>query len=139
MCIDCATNFVLNSSGLCECAANYYYYKSSCLAACPTGYYKDSTADNICLACLKPCKVCTTDITCSVCNDGYKFVSSLSRCVCLNEYSLFNLTTCVETCPLGYYANHLTYNCEECNFHFKLFFVEFFYLHYKFKCFSCSK
>lgn len=112
-CLNCSTNFLVDVQGTCKCDKDYFYYEQQCLKSCPDGFYRNFTT-NTCLKCLQPCKVCQSDVICSVCNDGYKFVSSLSKCICLNDYSLLNNTKCVESCPSGYYGDKMTYNCEKC-------------------------
>ena len=74
-----------------SCSVDYYFFPSEglCEPNCPPIKYKDESTRK-CLDCQPPCKSCSgpTNNECTSCVSGYYLLN----------------TTCVTTCPSGYYA-----------------------------------
>jgi proprotein convertase subtilisin/kexin type 5 len=88
-----------------SCAANLYYLSNSCLTACPTGYYADSS---------KQCQLCAAG--CYSCFGAS--ASSCSKCLTLANttvYYLKDLSTCSQSCDPGYYGNDTLHLCVACS------------------------
>lgn len=108
-CLSCSYNYLLNST---------------CLSACPVGYYKDE-ATLTCLACLPSCYTCASASSCTSCLSGCLYSGScLSSCPSLQFFRqtssngsfcscvqcIYPCSTCTSesvclTCLEGYYYN----------------------------------
>ena len=78
-----------------------------CLGICRTGYYLDSLTRSC------HCK-CFIMLECSpLCSECYS--SSSSECISCKPGYLKHGTSCVITCPSGYYAN-INNECTQCSF-----------------------
>ena len=90
---------------LCDyCSSGYYLQMDlvTCASTCPTGYWTNPIS-NICSACNSSCQDCTG--------------SSNTQCTsCSSEYYLQpNSTSCLNTCPDGYFKDTQALTCDPCN------------------------
>ena len=88
-----------------SCKLGYFLQPSSttCLDSCPTiGYWQDTT-NHLCASCNNWCSECTGSLNtqCSACSPGY-FLQPSS-------------TTCLDTCPDGYWGDSLSHTCVLCH------------------------
>ena len=93
--------------GVSSAPANHYliYGTTLCNPNCPAGQYANST-NYKCLLCSSNCLTCvTTSTNCLTC--GFSTIGA-------NLY-LFG-SSCLLTCPNGYYANPLTSTCDICHY-----------------------
>ena len=108
----CATCFgaalsACSSCGVSSAPANYYlvYATTTCAPSCPNGQYANATAFQ-CMLCSSNCLTCvTTSTNCLTC--GFSTAGA-------NLY-LFG-SSCLLTCPNGYFANSATFTCDACHF-----------------------
>ena len=109
ICVPCNVACVLCSDGThtqcTACSPGYFLQPSPstvCLNACPDGYWGNS-GSNSCDTCNAACAICTgpSDTQCSACNSGY-FLQPSS-------------TTCLDSCPIGYWGNTTSNTCMECD------------------------
>ena len=101
----CSNCFASGNSSCTACATGYFLQPNSttCLSSCPSsGYYKNLLT-NICTTCAAGCKACTSSTlsSCTSCNEGY--------------YLQPSGTSCLTTCPTGYFGNQTTNACSACN------------------------
>ena len=76
-----------------------------CVDSCPSpGYWQDTT-NHICADCHTACSVCTgsSNTQCSACKPGY-FLQPAP-----------DVTTCLSTCPVGYWKDDTNNKCMPCN------------------------
>ena len=89
--------------------SSYSYYVNgailNCIYTCIDGTFADNTTMN-CSSCYNNCRTCRNSSFCTRCSANYYLLSvaSSSR---VNE--------CVDSCPLGYYADANTSTCKPCN------------------------
>jgi hypothetical protein len=69
-------------------------------STCIDGYYRDTTAASVCIACPSPC------YTCSVLNP--------STCLSCNNGNFLDETSCISLCPSGEYAIESSWSCNSC-------------------------
>jgi len=74
-------------------------WKNECLDPCPDFTYK-SKLGNVCLSCVSPCDLCSSEADCISCSNG--FYMSGTKCVTKDE------------CPAGTYPDDETHYCKEC-------------------------
>ena len=107
-----------------SCNDGYFLQPSSttCLSNCPSGKWKDTannicvdscpspgywqdTTNHICADCHTACSVCTgsSNTQCSACKPGY-FLQPAP-----------DVTTCLSTCPVGYWKDDTNNKCMPCN------------------------
>ncbi len=130
----CLTCTNASSNGCTACTnvsgTNYYLNGTTCLLSCPSGSYNNTA--NSCAVCTAPCSTCSlTGTNCTSCVTGYILsVNTCSICTapcatCSNilsnctsctagTYYLSIGNTCPATCPVGYYSNATTKNCDNC-------------------------
>ncbi len=96
-CIACPSNCVsCSSSSSCNaCDGAYYLSQGSCVTACPST--SPIIVNSECTACGPECATCA---------------ESPSNCLTCTLFYFKYSYTCVQTCPLSYYSNELTYTCE---------------------------
>lgn len=103
-CITCSVT--AENCSTTSCPANFFYLNNSCLSACPTGYYPDSS---------RQCQICATG--CSICFASG--ASSCTKCMTLTNNTAYylkkDLNTCATTCDDGYYGNSTTNLCVACS------------------------
>ncbi|XP_019410471.1 PREDICTED: proprotein convertase subtilisin/kexin type 5 isoform X4 [Crocodylus porosus] len=83
-----------------SCSKNRHLLNTTCVEACPDGYYVDSD-EGRCFTCHSTCQTCNGkhSTQCLSCKPGwYKQGDG-----------------CVEFCPVGYYASNSTGLCQKCN------------------------
>jgi proprotein convertase subtilisin/kexin type 5 len=108
----CATCFGSSLSNCYSCnasstAVNYYlvYGTNTCNNLCPDGQYANSTIYQ-CLLCNANCLTCvTTSSYCLTC--GFSTIGA-------NLY--LHVSSCLLTCPDGYYANSVGNTCDPCHY-----------------------
>ena len=89
------------------CSSNLYLQStigpSSCLTSCPTNSYS-STLNYVCLFCDSSCSTCQGALSnqCYSCVVGLYLQSS-------------SPSTCLSTCPVGYYGDNTTGTCKLCD------------------------
>ena len=75
-----------------------------CSQFCPRGQFIDSSILYLCIACAPQC------VTCSMHADNCTQIDG-----CARGYYYYTLnTSCIATCPDGYFANVLTSTCDLC-------------------------
>lgn len=83
---------------------SYYYYNSSCITTCPSGYYASSSG-NTCQVCANPCLTCSgSNVYCTSCFT--------------NKYLSTRLGTCGDAsiCNASYeYPDSTTFKCTNCS------------------------
>ena len=113
ICVLCDSSCLVCTGSLnSECSAcNPGYFlqpapsTTTCLNSCPaTGYWKDAT-NHICVPCDAACSICTgsNNDQCSECNVGYFLQPSPAT------------TTCLDSCPVGYWGDPTSNTCTECD------------------------
>ena len=98
------------------CSAPGTYYSpvdNSCVTTCPDGYYpKDSEyPDNQCEKCYQYNPPTNLGGTCTTCSGP-----DSNQCLSCNSTQFFDSTTstCVNSCPVGYWGNSSSSKCELC-------------------------
>ena len=118
----CKTCQSSNSSSCTSCYTTTYLNGNTCISSCPGTTFADNTT-NICQPCVSPCLLCQSLTFCLSCLDVNKFliggscIGCTSPCVtCLNTtntctscststgYPYLLNSSCVNTCPGGYYG-----------------------------------
>ena len=96
LCRSCSTGCIncLNNTVCRNCSAAFFLYKDQCILSCPPGTYKSS---NICLPCSSNCLTCSNASSCINCNSQFFLLPGLNA----------SLTSCLTSCPLGYYPKIL--------------------------------
>ena len=89
-----------------SCYTGTYLSVSTCITACPAGYYPSTSAPWTCLACVSPCATCTgaLNTNCLTCISSQYLLPA--------HGSVTN--TCVSTCPNGWYPRTDTNFCGLC-------------------------
>ena len=84
-----------------SCDSGKYLYQNECVTICPDGYYENSTT-NICEKCDQSCSICrgASQDQCTECSYGY--------------FSVPDQSTCVKSCPSGYWLNVSILTCSPC-------------------------
>ena len=112
---ECATCFGPSATSCLTCPTGTYYFSvdKTCLSTCPPGYYANglSNPNNLCVQCYQNNPPSSPDGTCLTCNGPYS-----NNCLSCGNFQYLDSTTgkCVNTCPIGYYANPTTNKCEKC-------------------------
>ena len=124
------------------CKTNYYLQPepsdTTCLDSCPSIRYWPDPATNTCEECHSFCSECSgpNSNECSSCSSGY-FLQGASTCIachpacsvctgsldsqcsaCKTNYYLQpspSETTCLDSCPDGYWPDDLTNKCQTCH------------------------
>ena len=111
----CATCFGGGATSCLSCPTGTYYFSvdKTCLSTCPPGYYHNglSNPNNLCVQCYQNNPPSSPDGTCLTCNGPYS-----NNCLSCGNFQYLDSTTgkCVNTCPIGYYANPTTNTCQKC-------------------------
>ena len=108
-CIQCTTACTKCSDGTATqcsaCNATYYLqpapHPTTCTNTCPSGYYEVSSS-NTCGQCTSPCSDCNSSAT------------QCSSCVATYYLQPNGGTTCLQSCPAGYYEDSSTTLCGQC-------------------------
>lgn len=89
-CLEC-----LSKTKCVSCVVGFSLLASSCVAACPDGYFSNGT---VCSKCYYRCRTCSLTVdNCTSCAIGF-----LTNGTCLN------------TCPFGTYAELSSMSCQSC-------------------------
>ena len=100
-CLTCSGTTNLDCT---SCKSGFFLQPNSnqCLTSCPTKYYKDTTVSK-CIACQLECTTCfgPSNSQCNSCQSGY-FLQPTS-------------TSCLDSCPLGYWSDSSKNICSSCN------------------------
>jgi proprotein convertase subtilisin/kexin type 5 len=99
-CLACNSSNVTCSLCVTSGANKAYFFNQTCVKTCPSNYYPIGGGANSteCIQCDSPCMNCnTTGTNCTSCPSGLY---------------LFN-STCVGTCPTGYFYSNSTNKCED--------------------------
>ena len=99
----CATCTGTNS-GVCNTCysdvAEKYFSGTSCLSACPEGFYNDNL---VCKACPAECKTCSDAKTCTSCKTD-----------ATSQFKFLNGTWCFSQCPDTFYGDS-SFMCQKCS------------------------
>mgnify|MGYP000876556740 FL=1 len=112
---ECETCFGPAATSCLTCPTGTYYFSvdKSCLSTCPPGYYANglSNPNNLCVQCYQNNSPTSPDGTCLTCNGPYS-----NNCLSCGKFQYLDSTTgkCVNTCPIGWYANPSTNTCQKC-------------------------
>lgn len=103
-CINCLDTrcMVCNSTDCLTCSSGAYLYAGSCYTTCPEGTRLEG---NACELCPNGCKTCLTTTNCTSCFNGFLVEGASCVTTCSPGKINFNATSCLSSCPLGYYNN----------------------------------
>ena len=82
-----------------------YSLDQSCLSQCPDGYYEDSV-DHTCKQCDSKCAQCEINAT---------YCQSCTLTAPFEAFLLGTDSSCLTTCPEGYFKNFSNHHCEACH------------------------
>jgi len=99
-CDFCVNNVSVNATKCYQCKDRFYLFEGSCYLSCPVNTSNDDTN-----------YLCVKKQTCNVQNCE-QCLSSLSCKTCQRGYFLSN-NQCVDSCPVGYRADRITWSCLE--------------------------
>ena len=111
----CTTCFGPGATSCLTCASGTYFFSedNSCLSTCPGGFYSNglSNPNNLCVECYQNNPPSYPDGTCLTCSG-----SNSNQCQSCGSLQYLDSTTgkCVNTCPIGYYADPPTNTCIHC-------------------------
>ena len=123
ICIKCSSfcTSCLDSAYYClSCITNYYLYPNdpniTCVAACPTHTFINTTIPRFCQACNDTCENCTTNaFKCTSCYAGFYLYNFSCYNPCpLQTYTNSN-TTCAPCFSLCYECGTISTNCTVCD------------------------
>ena len=97
-CLTCSQNclFCKSVAECTMCSENYYILHGVCVSECPP--QSPIVEDQTCTPCGPQCATCS---------------GSADECITCTIYYFRYQYTCVQECPLAYYSNVLTYECED--------------------------
>lgn len=103
-CINCADPrcSICNSTVCLTCSTSSYLFDGSCYVNCPAGTRIEGTE---CALCPTGCRSCLTASACTSCFSGYLTQANSCVTTCSSAYVNFNATSCLSSCPVGYYNN----------------------------------
>ncbi|ELP84767.1 protein serine/threonine kinase, putative [Entamoeba invadens IP1] len=116
MCLECTTNFSVNSEGVCVCKDGYYLSsQNACLPCytkysnCKKCYSQDNEYDTFCVECYTP-YILTTNNTCEKCSSNHFFDNGKCRLNTVGCLKQINNNTCL-MCQTNFYLQNFT--CKE--------------------------
>lgn len=111
----CSSCTGINSNQCTVCDGSHYFLDNSCYASCPIGYYPDSSSHCQGMNHLKIKLLLTLLVflyivchtSCTTCDD-----STSEDCTSCSGTLYLSDSTCVSSCPYGYYANTSDSTCK---------------------------
>jgi proprotein convertase subtilisin/kexin type 5 len=100
-CLTClmygSTSFTIGNGTYClTCATSKSLFGSSCVDACPSGYY---SSVSVCELCMSNCLNCTASNSCSACQSGFSLYSNSCLYTCpASTVSVTNASTLQASC-----------------------------------------
>lgn len=111
-CVTCYGPAATNCKS-CQIGTYYSSIENICVTSCPDGYYADNSPYpyNQCRKCYQSSPPSNLDGTCATC-----YGPDSNQCYTCDSPLFFDATTgrCVSTCPIGYWGNPSSKECEHC-------------------------